>query len=110
MEVQTLQITKEAAEKISDMTKSQPKDVKGLRLVVVPGGCSGFMYNFIFDRKINDEDTVIESDSIKLIIDKVSIGMLKGAKIDYVETLQESGLKINNPNAKSTCGCGHSFS
>lgn len=107
--VQTLNITKEAADKISQMAKSQP-DAKGLRLVVVPGGCSGFMYNFLFDRKINNEDKVIEANGTKLIIDKTSLNMLKGAKIDYIESLEETGLKIINPNAKSTCGCGHSFS
>ena len=101
-------ITKEAAEKISGMTKQQPKDVKGLRLVVVPGGCSGFMYNFIFDKKVNEQDTVIESHGSRLIVDQTSLGMLKGATVEYVETLEESGLKINNPNAKATCGCGKS--
>ena len=108
--LQQINMTKQAAEKISQMVKSQPADVKGLRLVVVPGGCSGFMYNFLFEKKINDADTVIESNGTKLIVDQISLDMLKGAKIDYVEGLEESGLKIINPNAKSTCGCGHSFS
>ena len=108
--MQTLNVTKEAAERISQMVKSQPKDVQGLRLVVVPGGCSGFMYNFIFDKKINQEDKVIESNGMKLIIDTTSLEMLKGAKLEYVDTLEESGLKVVNPNAKSSCACGKSFS
>lgn len=108
--MQALKVTEEAARKISQMVKSQPGDVRGLRLVVVPGGCSGFMYSFIFDKKINPQDTVIESGSAKLIVDTTSMEMLKGAKLEYVDTLEESGLKVVNPNAKSSCACGKSFS
>lgn len=108
--MQALTVSKEAAHKISQMVHSQPGDVQGLRLVVVPGGCSGFMYSFIFDKKINPQDKVIESHGMKLIVDNASMEMLKGSQLEYVETLEESGLKIINPNAKSTCGCGKSFS
>ena len=108
--MKTLTITKEAAHKIGQMHQSQPNDMKGLRLLVVPGGCSGYMYSFRFDKNVGKEDTVIESHGSKLIVDKTSLEMLKGATIEYVESLEESGLKIKNPNAKSTCGCGSSFS
>ena len=98
-------ITDKAANKI----KEAIKDKNGLRIEVVPGGCSGYMYNITTEDKINKNDKVIEEKNVKLIIDKESFSLLKGAKLDYVDSLQDAGFKIHNPNAKSTCGCGHSF-
>lgn len=98
-------ITEKAANKIKDVLK----DKKGLRIEVIPGGCSGYMYNIIAEDKINNDDKVINENDIKIIIDKESFNLLKGAKLDYIDSLQDAGFKIHNPNAKSTCGCGHSF-
>lgn len=99
-------ITEKAVLKIKEVLK----DKKGLRIEVIPGGCSGYMYNIATEDKINNNDKVIEEDSIRIIMDKESFDLLKGSKLDYVDSLQGAGFKIHNPNAKSTCGCGNSFS
>jgi len=98
-------ITEKAVNKIKDVIK----DDKGLRIEVIPGGCAGYMYNITTEDKINNEDKVINENDIKIIIDEKSFELLKGSKLDYVDSLQGAGFKIHNPNAKSTCGCGHSF-
>lgn len=99
-------ITEKAASKIKEVIK----DKKGLRIEVVSGGCSGYMYNITTENKINKDDISIEDKGVKVILDKESFNLLKGSKLDYVDSLQGAGFKIHNPNAKSTCGCGHSFS
>ena len=99
-------ITEKALSKIKEVIK----DKDGLRIEVVPGGCSGYMYNITTENKINKDDKIIEEMTVKIIIDKESFNLLKGSKLDYVDSLQGAGFKIHNPNAKSTCGCGHSFS
>ncbi len=98
-------ITEKAANKIKDVLK----DKAGLRIEVIPGGCSGYMYNIVTEDKINKDDQVINEKDVKVIIDKESFDLLKGAKLDYVDSLQGAGFKIHNPNAKATCGCGNSF-
>src|SRR3989344_3847192 len=85
------------------------KDKDGLRIEVIPGGCSGYMYNITTEDKINNDDKVFEEKGVKVILDKESLDLLKGSKLDYVDSLQDAGFRIHNPNAKSTCGCGHSF-
>ena len=97
-------------EKAADKIKNVLKDKNGLRIEVIPGGCSGYMYNITTEDKINKDDQVIQDKEVKIIIDKESFDLLRGAKLDYVDSLQGAGFKIHNPNAKSTCGCGHSFS
>ena len=105
-ENEDFKITNKAALKIKEVLKEK----KGLRVEVIPGGCSGYMYNIATEDKINNDDKVIEEDNIKIIIDKESFELLKGSKLDYVDSLQGAGFKIHNPNAKSSCGCGNSFS
>ena len=105
-ENEEFKITEKAANKIKDVLK----DKNGLRIEVVPGGCSGYIYNITTEDKINKDDQVIQDKEVKIIIDKESFDLLRGAKLDYVDSLQGAGFKIHNPNAKSTCGCGHSFS
>ncbi|MFQ5998083.1 MAG: iron-sulfur cluster insertion protein ErpA, partial [Candidatus Bathyarchaeia archaeon] len=80
----------------------------GLRIWVSGGGCSGFQYGMAFDSK-RDDDEVIESNGVKVLIDPMSTKYLEGSQIDFVEGLEGSGFKINNPNVKSTCACGTSF-
>lgn len=81
----------------------------GLRLKVVGGGCSGLQYQLGFDDVIGDADNEFRAGEVKVIVDDKSAVFLAGTVLDYVDTLQESGFKIQNPNAKSTCGCGQSF-
>ena len=81
---------------------------KSLRLFVESGGCSGFSYGMSFDEKAED-DHVADFDGVAVLVDPKSLPYLQGLTVDYVSTWQETGFKIVNPNAKSTCGCGHSF-
>jgi iron-sulfur cluster assembly accessory protein len=103
---ENFKITEKAVNKIKEVVK----DGKGLRIEVIPGGCAGYMYNITTEDKINNDDKIIEESNIKVILDEKSFDLLKGSKLDYVDSLQGAGFKIHNPNAKSTCGCGHSFS
>ncbi len=81
----------------------------GLRLKVVGGGCSGLQYQLGFDDEVTDADNEWKAGEVRLIVDDRSAAYLAGATLDYLDTLQESGFKIENPNAGSTCGCGQSF-
>ena len=101
-------ITDVAAGKIQELAKEE-EDVLGLRVYVKGGGCSGYQYGMAFESKLSDDDTVIEKDDIKVILDSQSAPFLHGAEIDYVDSLQGSGFSVKNPNAKKTCGCGSSF-
>jgi iron-sulfur cluster assembly protein len=80
----------------------------GLRIYVQGGGCSGFQYGMSLDR-VNEDDSVFELEGVKVIIDPMSLRYLDGAEVDYKEDLMGGGFAIKNPNAVSTCGCGHSF-
>lgn len=103
-------ITDAASKKIGALLKEGKQEGYGLRVMVMPGGCSGYMYQMSFEKSSEDGDVVLESNGVKVFIDKESLDMLGGAEIDYIDTLNESGFKINNPNAKDGCGCGKSFS
>ena len=81
-----------------------------LRVFVSGGGCSGFQYGFTFDEVVNDGDTEVQKEGVKLLIDPMSFQYLTGAEIDYTEGLEGSQFVIRNPNATTTCGCGSSFS
>ena len=89
--------------------ESENKSGFGLRLYVEGGGCSGFKYGMAFEEKETDEDEVIEMNGMKLFVDPFSEPMLSGTEIDYNDGLEGTGFSIKNPNAKSTCGCGQSF-
>jgi len=102
-------ITSKAAEKLKEVLKENKKEGSGLRVEIVPGGCSGFQYGLELDENTTDLDNVIEEKGVKIIISKENMQFLKGAKLDYVDSLQGGGFKISNPNAKSGCGCGQSF-
>ena len=81
-----------------------------VRVAVVGGGCSGFSYHIAFDNQENSSDNVYQFDGVKVVVDQMSEMYLDGVQIDYIETIEGSGFKFNNPNVKSTCGCGSSFS
>ena len=103
-------LTGKAAEKVKEIrTEENIEDTYALRLKVQGGGCSGFSYDLYFDQQ-QDIDHSFESHGVKLICDQMSLMYLMGTEVDYVEGLTGAGFKFNNPNVKSTCGCGSSFS
>jgi len=104
----TLNVTDKAAEKIKVLMEQEKK--LGLRISVEQGGCSGYQYVMELEDKSTDKDIVVEEKGIKIFVDKASMEKLSGANVDYVESLQGAGFKIDNPQAKSSCGCGSSFS
>ncbi len=105
-----LNFTEAAANKVKGLIEEEKNDDLKLRVFVSGGGCSGFQYGFTFDEVINDGDTTVEKNGVKLLIDPMSFQYLVGADIDYTEGLEGAQFVIRNPNAKTTCGCGSSFS
>ena len=101
-------LTPAAAAKITALLE-QEADVSVLRVAIEGGGCSGFQYGLGFDRGAQEGDVEFECEGVKVVVDPFSAPYLGGAVVDYLETIQESGFKIDNPNAVSSCGCGHSF-
>ena len=103
-------ITSVAAAKVNEIRAAEGIESNmALRLRVVGGGCAGFSYDLYFD-EITEVDRELEITGVKVVIDEMSLMYLVGTEIDYVEGLQGAGFKFNNPNVKSTCGCGSSFS
>ncbi|MDP3727834.1 MAG: iron-sulfur cluster assembly accessory protein [bacterium] len=105
----TLTITSKAAEKVAELLKKNNKEMYGLRIQVITGGCAGKEYKFSFEEAPQEGDEVIVVEHVKVFVDKESGHYLKGSLVDYIETLQESGFRVSNPNASSGCGCGKSF-
>ena len=101
--------TASAAAKVRKLIMDDGNDALMLRVYIEGGGCSGFQYGFTFDESINEGDTVVEKEGVKLLIDPMSYQYLVGAEIDYTEGLQGAQFVIRNPNATTTCGCGSSF-
>lgn len=105
-----------AADKVAELIAEENNNKLNLRVYITGGGCSGFQYGFTFDEDIQEDDMVVEqscsstSNTVKLLIDAMSYQYLKDAEIDYVKNLQGEQFIIRNPNAKTTCGCGSSFS
>ena len=105
-----IEVTEVAAERIHDLLDKEGKiETHGLRMKVVGGGCSGLRYELAFDDAISEDDTQIERNGVRVIVDDKSALYLVGTTLDFVDTLQESGFKMVNPNAKNSCGCGESF-
>ena len=102
-------VTNKAAEKLKEVLKENSKEGSGLRVELVPGGCSGFQYGLELDDNTTDLDLVLEEKGVRIIVSKENMNFLKGAKLDYVDSLQGGGFKISNPNAHESCGCGQSF-
>ncbi|PYV08088.1 MAG: iron-sulfur cluster insertion protein ErpA [Acidobacteria bacterium] len=105
-----LEITPTAIAKVKEIIAQQDPQPRALRVGVVGGGCSGFSYQMNFENDTNGIDKVFDFDGLKVFVDHASLMYLNGTKIDYVESLEGSGFKFENPNVKSTCGCGSSFS
>src|SRR5690349_25117600 len=103
-------LTPKAVEMVKDAMRRVGLAGYGIRVGVMGGGCAGFQYSMDFEQAAKDGDTTYEQDGVKLYVDPMSGMYLQGVTIDYVVGLQGAGFKFNNPNAKSTCGCGSSFS
>jgi iron-sulfur cluster assembly protein len=103
-------LTERAAAKIRELQSDEPAgDAEVLRIAVQGGGCSGFEYALGFDRGPQEGDHELEAFGVRVVVDPFSAPYLQGASIDFLDGLQESGFKIENPNVASACGCGHSF-
>ncbi|HEV2729170.1 MAG TPA: iron-sulfur cluster assembly accessory protein [Terriglobales bacterium] len=104
-----ISLTPNAIAKVKGIMAQQNPVPTGLRVGVVGGGCSGFSYSLQFDNSAGMMDKVFDMDGLKVFVDATSIMYLNGCRVDYVETLEGAGFKFENPNVKSTCGCGSSF-
>ena len=106
---ETIQITNIAASKVNEIRDAEGiEDDMALRLRVVGGGCAGFSYDLYFDTS-TEMDKSFDCNGVKVVVDQMSLVYLVGTEVDYIESLQGAGFKFNNPNVKSTCGCGSSF-
>ena len=103
-------LTANAARRIAILRDQEKAENAFLRITVSGGGCSGFQYGFAFDEQRNADDFVFERNGVAVVVDDVSLGLLNGAEVDFVEDLMGASFQIHNPNAASSCGCGNSFS
>ncbi|MDH3730458.1 MAG: iron-sulfur cluster assembly accessory protein [Acidimicrobiia bacterium] len=102
-------LTAPAVDKVRELVAAEEGDA-ALRVGVKPGGCSGYKYEMFFDTNVDElEDFVKDYDGVKVVIDRASGQLIQGAEIDFVEGLQGTGFKVNNPNVTKACGCGQSF-
>jgi iron-sulfur cluster assembly accessory protein len=103
-------LTPTAAAKVKELMSEEPEgEALVLRVAIQGGGCSGFQYGLGFDTSAAEGDEILEFEGVRVVVDPFSAPYLQGATIDFLNGLQESGFKIDNPNASSSCGCGHSF-
>ncbi|MFZ5656562.1 MAG: iron-sulfur cluster insertion protein ErpA [Pseudomonadota bacterium] len=105
-----LTFTAAAAAKVRELIAEEGNDALKLRVYIQGGGCSGFQYGFEFDEQQAEDDLAVVTDGVTLIVDPLSLQYLMGATVDYTESLHGAQFVIRNPNAKTTCGCGSSFS
>jgi iron-sulfur cluster insertion protein len=110
IEERRIVLTENAVRRIALLKAQERAEDAFLRIAVSGGGCSGFQYGITFDDQRNDDDVVFERDGIAVVVDGVSLGLLSGAEVDFVEDLMGASFQIRNPNAASSCGCGNSFS
>ncbi|WP_046561909.1 iron-sulfur cluster insertion protein ErpA [Kangiella geojedonensis] len=106
----SITVTEAASKKVRQLIEEEENQELKLRVFVTGGGCSGFQYGFTFDENQKENDMTVEKDGVKILIDSLSFQYLMGSEVDYTEGLQGSRFIINNPQAKTTCGCGSSFS
>ena len=105
-----LELSERAAARIAQLLKTEGSAGQRLRLAVTGGGCQGFSYNFSFDSARNADDVIFSRDGAEMVVDTTSLELLAGSEVDFVEDLVGSYFAVKNPNAKSSCGCGTSFS
>lgn len=108
-DVKPVIFTDSAIAKVKEIMAQQNPVPEGLRVGVVGGGCSGFSYSMSFENGAGMMDKTFDFDGLKVFVDATSLMYLKGVSVDYIETLEAAGFKFDNPNVKSTCGCGSSF-
>jgi len=99
-----------AANKVKQLIEEEGNPELKLRVFVTGGGCSGFQYGFSLDDERQPEDVVFQRDGVSVVVDSVSLDLLRGAEVDFIEDLSGSSFQVRNPNATSSCGCGNSFS
>ena len=112
MSTQTLpsmSVTEAAARKAGELLQNAQKDSGAIRVFVKSGGCSGYSYGMAIDDRELEGDSIFEDRGVRIVIDKMSLPLLMGSQIDYVENMMGGGFSVNNPNATSACGCGSSF-
>ncbi len=109
-EAAAITLTERAADKVRALMAGEPAgEAEVLRVAIQGGGCGGYEYQLGFDRGAAAGDTELEFYGVRVVVDSASAPYLKGASVDFVESLKESGFKVDNPNASGSCGCGHSF-
>lgn len=108
IETSLITMTPTAAEKVRELLKQENDPSLALRVFVAGGGCSGLQYGMTLDEE-QEGDTVISEADFKVLVDEMSLGYITGSEVDYVDSLMGAGFTVNNPNAVSSCGCGHSF-
>ena len=106
---QPIQLSSSAASKISQLVLEEMNPDLKFRVYIIGGGCSGFQYGFAFEENQTEGDMVMEHHGVEMMVDPMSFPYLMGSTVDYLEDLQGARFVVNNPNAKSTCGCGSSF-
>src|SRR3954466_1290937 len=102
-------MTTRASEKLKEVIAKQGRDDLALRVYVTPGGCSGFSYGMTFAEGREEDDTLIEQDGVRIVVDPMSAMYIKGSEIDFVDALMGGGFALRNPNAVSSCRCGQAF-
>jgi iron-sulfur cluster assembly accessory protein len=108
VETSIISMTPSAANKVRELLTQENDPSLGLRIFVAGGGCSGLQYGMTLDEQ-QDTDTVIAQEGFNVLVDEMSVGYIDGSQVDYVDSLMGAGFTVNNPNAVSSCGCGHSF-
>jgi iron-sulfur cluster assembly accessory protein len=103
-----INLTPSAAEKVRELLEAEGNPELGLRIFVAGGGCSGLQYGMTLD-EVQDGDSIFEVTGVRVLVDDMSAEYISGSEVDYVDSLMGAGFTVNNPNAVSTCGCGHSF-
>jgi len=108
IETTTITMTSAAADKVRELLKQENEPGLGLRIFVAGGGCSGLQYGMTLDEE-QEGDTSVQMEGFRVLVDEMSLGYITGSEVDYVDSLMGAGFTVNNPNAVSSCGCGHSF-
>jgi len=108
IETSLITMTPTAAEKVRELLKQENDPGLALRIFVAGGGCSGLQYGMTLDEE-QEGDTVVSHSDFRVLVDEMSLGYITGSEVDYVDSLMGAGFTVNNPNAVSSCGCGHSF-
>ena len=104
-----LKLSEEAANKIKLIAKAQNKLNYGMKIQVIPGGCAGYQYAMYFEKESSKDEIIVESNGVKLFLDKKNVDFLKGTRLHYIDNLYGASFKFENPNVKTSCHCGKSF-